>query len=139
MHQFVLVFFDDILVYSSHEETHLKHLEAVLQILLHNKFYANEKKCHFGSTRISYLGHMITWKGVSADLAKIEAMVNWPQPKNITELKGFLGLTGYYRRFVAGYGKIAKPLTELLVSLNGLKQLLKPMRHLKEQLSSCQP
>ncbi|KAL9830623.1 putative nucleotidyltransferase, Ribonuclease H [Arabidopsis thaliana] len=114
LRQFVLVFFDDILVYSSDEETHLKHLEAVLQILLQNKFYANEKKCHFGSTRISYLGHMITGKGVSADPAKIEAMVNWPQPKNITELRGFLGHTGYYRRFVAGYGKIAKPLTELL-------------------------
>jgi len=114
LRQFVLVFFDDILVYSSDEETHLKHLEAVLQILLQNKLYANEKKCHFGSTRISYLGHMVTGKGVSADPAKIEAMVNWPQPKNITELRGFLGHTDYYRRFVAGYGKIAKPLTELL-------------------------
>jgi len=114
MRRFVLVFFDDILVYNLDVETHLKHLEVFLQIRLQNRFYANEKKCHFGCTRISYLGHMITSEGDSADPTKIEAMVKWPQPKNITKLRGFLGLTGYYRRFVAGYGKIAKPLTELL-------------------------
>lgn len=114
LRKFVLVFFDDILVYSPDMKTHLKHLETVLQLLHLHQFYANFKKCTFGSTRISYLGHIISEQGVAADPEKVEAMLQWPLPKSVTELRGFLGLTGYYRRFVKNYGQIARPLTDQL-------------------------
>lgn len=112
--RFLLVFFDDILVYRKTEEEHHEHLRLVLQVLNEHKFYANEKKCEFGQQSVSYLGHVISKKGVSADPEKVEAIKNWPQPKNVTALRGFLGLTRYYRRFVQSYGKIARPLTDLL-------------------------
>lgn len=111
LRKLVLVFFYDILVYSHTMEAHSKYLEAVLEILVQNQFYANKKKCYFGSTKIAYLGHEISAEGVSAGPSKVADMISWQQPKIITELRGFLGLTGYYRRFVAGYGKVAKPLT----------------------------
>lgn len=111
---FVLVFFDDILVYSKNEAEHQEHLKIVLRLLKKHQFYANEKKCVFGQSSVSYLGHVLSSKGVAADPEKIEAMKAWPLPKNVTALRGFLGLTGYYRRFVANYGRIARPLTGLL-------------------------
>lgn len=114
LRKFVLVFFDDILVYSKSEAEHQEHLKTVLGVLRQHQFYANEKKCAFGQSSVSYLGHVIFARGVAADPKKIRAMKEWPQPKNVTALCGFLGLTGYYRRFVASYGKIARPLTDLL-------------------------
>lgn len=114
LRKFLLVFLDDILVYSRDEREHQKHLKMVLHILKEHSFYANEKKCAFAQTEVAYLGHVISKDGVSADPEKIAAMKYWSEPKNVTALRGFLGLTGYYRRFVASYGKIARPLTELL-------------------------
>lgn len=114
LRKFVLVFFDDILVYSRDEKEHQEHLKIVLQVLKAHRFYANEKKCAFGQRRIAYLGHVITKDGVSADPEKVEAMKKWPPPKNVTALRGFLGLTGYYSKFVLSYGRIARPMTELL-------------------------
>lgn len=76
----------------------------MLQVLEQNQFYANKKKCEFSQSEVAYLGHIITGKGVAADPQKVEAMQSWPTPKNIIELRGFLGLTGYYRWFVQGYG-----------------------------------
>ncbi|XP_028780228.1 uncharacterized protein LOC114736538 [Neltuma alba] len=113
LRKFVLVFFDDILVYSSSAQQHLEHLQVVLQILQKHSFYANAKKCFLGQTRIDYLGHIVTRNGVEVVPEKIAAIISWPSPSNVKELRGFLGLTGYYRRFVKNYGLIARPLTEL--------------------------
>ncbi|KAM6589963.1 hypothetical protein CsatA_012568 [Cannabis sativa] len=110
----VLVFFDDILVYSPDEVTHLQHLELVLQTLLQHQFFANRKKCSFGQRRIEYLGHVVSGQGVAVDDTKIKAMLEWPLPTSIKALRGFLGLTGYYRKFVKNYGSIARPLTDQL-------------------------
>ena len=93
---------------------HEKHLGMVFAVLRDNQLFANKKKCVIAHSQIQYLGHQISKKGVEADREKIQSMVSWPQPKGVTELRGFLGLTGYYRSFVKGYGEIAAPLTRLL-------------------------
>lgn len=110
----VLVFFYDILVYSPTLEEHFSHLEQVLDLLRQNKLFAKKSKCSFGLGRVEYLGHVITEHGVSTDPDKISYMVQWPKPKNVKQLRGFLGLTGYYRKFIKHYGLISKPLTDLL-------------------------
>ena len=114
LRKFVLVFFDDILVYSPTLEEHGKHLGRVFEILRDNQLVVKREKCSLAKEEVRYLGHIICVGEVKADPEKIEAMRSWLPPKNIKELRGFLGLTGYYRRFVAGYGQIARPLTELL-------------------------
>lgn len=86
----------------------------MLEILRKNQLFVKKSKCSFGQQQLEYLGHVITGDGVKADPKKIQAMVEWPTPKTIKQLRGFLGLTGYYRRFVKGYGDISRPLTQLL-------------------------
>lgn len=114
LRKFVLVFFDDILVYSRSEAEHLRHVQTVLEILHNNRLFVKRKKCDFGKREVEYLGHIISAAGVQVDQNKIRAMVEWPAPTTITELRGFLGLTGYYRKFVQNYGLHARPLTNLL-------------------------
>jgi hypothetical protein len=114
LRKFVIVFLDDILVYSSSWTEHLEHLRAVLQKLRESKFFAKVSKCSFGQDNIQYLGHIISAQRVSKDPEKTMAMEQWPLPTNATELRGFLGLTSYYRKFVKNYGIISKPLTQLL-------------------------
>ena len=111
--RFVIVFIDDILVYSSSSEEHSEHLRIVLQTLRERQLYAKLSKCQFWLDRVTFLGHVISVEGVSVDLQKIEAVVNWKSPKNVSEVRSFLGLAGYYRKFVEGFSKIAAPLTKL--------------------------
>ena len=114
LRKFAMVFIDDILIYSASWEEHMKHVRMVFEKLKEHQFYLKKSKCVFGRTQLTYLGHVISQRGVSTDPAKTLAMERWPIPTSISELRGFLGLTGYYRRFVKGYGVIAKPLTKLL-------------------------
>ncbi|RVW67435.1 Retrovirus-related Pol polyprotein from transposon 17.6 [Vitis vinifera] len=114
LRKFILVFFDDILVYSPTWELHLNHVRKTLEILKKHSFFVKATKCDFGKQELEYLGHIVTNHGVKVDGKKIEAMIAWPQPTTITELRGFLGLTGYYRKFVRNYGVLARPLTNLL-------------------------
>ena len=114
LRKFVLVFFNDILVFSSDLAAHLVHLRQVLTVLLDNHLFAKRSKCVFGCLEVEYLRHLISGQGVRTDLKKIEAMVNWPVPTSVKALGGFLGLTSYYKKFVKDYGAIAAPMTTLL-------------------------
>lgn len=111
--QFFLVFFDDILVYSLNWEEHMWHLKLLLQVLCDNQLVANKKKCCFAQLSVDYLGHFISQNGVAMDRAKVKCVLQWPVPKNVKWVRGFLGLTGFYRKFIRDYGKLAIPLIEL--------------------------
>ena len=111
--QFVVVFIDDILIYSKTEEEHSQHLEIVLQTLRKHKLYAKLKKCDFWLNKVSFLGHIISGEGISPDPTKIQAVVDWKRPTTVTEVRSFLGLAGYYRRFIKGFAQLAAPLTQL--------------------------
>ncbi|KAL0536475.1 hypothetical protein IC582_025424 [Cucumis melo] len=110
---FVIVFIDDILIYSKTETEHEKHLRMVLQTLRDNKLYAKFSKCEFWLKQVSFLGHVVSKAGVSVDPAKIEAVTGWTRPSTVSEVRSFLGLAGYYRRFVENFSRIATPLTQL--------------------------
>ena len=111
--QFVIVFIDDILIYSGSKEVHEEHLRVVLQILRENQLYAKFSKCQFWLDSIAFLRHVISAEGVYVDPQKIEAIVNWKPPTKVTEIRSFLGLAGYYRKLVEGFSKLAAPLTKL--------------------------
>ena len=114
LRKFVLVFFEDILIYSTSMEMHTEHLQLVFSTLRSHQLFANIKKCIFRQNRIDYLGHVIDAQGVPADPSKIQAMVEWANPSNLRGLCGFLGLTDYYRKFVRNYSSLAWPLTQQL-------------------------
>ncbi|GJY42671.1 enzymatic polyprotein [Tanacetum coccineum] len=116
--KFVLVFMDDILVFSDSWERHLHDLNIVLERLWHNKFYVKLSKCVFGVSEVTYLGHIISARGVEVDPEKIRAIVEWPLPRDLTALRGCFGLTSYYRRFVKNYATIASPFTNMLQADN---------------------
>ncbi|KAK1683988.1 hypothetical protein QYE76_044836 [Lolium multiflorum] len=111
---FVVVFIDDILVYSKSEEEHEQHLETVLETLRHHQLYAKFSKCEFWLEEVGFLGHILSARGIAVDPAKIKTVMEWQAPTTQTEVRAFLGLAGYYRRFVEGFSSIARPMTQLL-------------------------
>jgi hypothetical protein len=114
LYRFVVVFVDDILIYSKNDSDHEEHLRMVLQKLRDNQLYAKFTKCEFWLDEVPFLGHIISKGGISVDLAKVTAIVGWKIPSSVTGVRSFLGLVGYYRRFIEGFSKIAKPMTSLL-------------------------
>jgi hypothetical protein len=110
----VLVFMDDILVYSATIDEHVHLLKQVFNILEKHQFLIKRSKCSFAKTSVDYLGHVISANIVAIDPSKVSVVQLWLTPSNVKQLRGFLGLTGYYRRFIIHYGIITKPLTELL-------------------------
>ena len=100
-------------MYSGSSEEHSEHLRIVLQTLRERQLYAKLSKCQFWLDRVAFLGHVISAEGVSVDPLEIEVVVNWKPTKNVSEVRSFLGLAGYYRKFVEGFSRIAAPLTKL--------------------------
>ncbi|GKA98730.1 putative reverse transcriptase domain-containing protein [Tanacetum coccineum] len=111
--KFVIVFIDDILIYSKNKKEHEEHLKAVLELLKKEKLYAKFSKCEFWIPKVQFLGHVIDSQGIHVDPAKIKSIKDWESPKTPTEIRQFLGLAGYYRRFIKGFLKIAKSMTKL--------------------------
>ncbi|GJW06776.1 putative reverse transcriptase domain-containing protein [Tanacetum coccineum] len=111
--KFVIVFIDDILIYSKSKKEHEEHLRQILKLLKKEELYAKFSKCEFWISRVQFLGHVIDCRGIHVDPAKIESIKDWASPKTPTEIRQFLGLAGYYRRFIEGFSKIAKSMTKL--------------------------
>nr|GEW75046.1 putative reverse transcriptase domain-containing protein [Tanacetum cinerariifolium] len=111
--KFVIVFIDDILIYSPNEEEHANHMRIILVLLRNGKLYAKFSKCEFWIHNVQFIGHIIDSQGLHVDLAKIKAVKNWETPITPTEVRQFLGLAGYYRIFIEGFSKITNPLTKL--------------------------
>ncbi|GKC50206.1 putative reverse transcriptase domain-containing protein [Tanacetum coccineum] len=111
--KFVIVFTDDILIYSKNKQEHKEHLKQILELLKKEELYAKFSKCEFWIPKVQFLGHVIDSKGIHLDPAKIESIKDWASPKSPTEIRRFLGLAGYYRRFIEGFSKIAKPMIKL--------------------------
>ena len=109
--QFVVIFIDDILIYSQSEEEHEGHLRIVLQVLRDHLSYAKFSKCESWFTEVKFLGHMVSASCVSVDPEKVEAVLSWERPKSVFEIRNFLGLAGYYRRFIENFSRLATPMT----------------------------
>jgi hypothetical protein len=112
--KFVVVFIDDILVYSRNEEELEEHLCLVLQKLRDHKLYVKLSKCEFWLKQVAFLGHVVSKGGISVDPSKVQDVLSWKTPMSVSDIRSFLGLAGYYRRFIEGFSKISKPMTELL-------------------------
>jgi hypothetical protein len=107
---FVVVFIDEILIFSKNEEDHDEHLRVVLQKLRENQLYAKLSKCEFWLKEVSFLGHIISEGGISMDPSKVKDVLSWKTSQNVSDIMSFLGLAGYYRRFIEGFSKISKPM-----------------------------
>ena len=114
LRKIVLVFFNDILIYSRSWVAHLQDVDLLLHLLREHKLFVKMSKRSFGMEEVEYLGHIVGREGERVDPKKIQAMQYWPQLKTLKSLRGFLGFTGNYRKFVRNYGRIARPLTQLL-------------------------
>jgi hypothetical protein len=112
--KFVVVFIDDILIYSKNLEDHARHLHVVLQRLRDHRLYAKFSKCEFWLDTVKFLGHTISSNGISVDPSKVQEVLDWKPPKSVHQIYSFLGLAGYYHRFIPDFSRIAKPMIELL-------------------------
>jgi hypothetical protein len=112
--KFTVVFIDDILVYSKSTEDHEEHLRVMLQRLRGHQLYTKFSKCEFWISEVPFLGHVISWEGIVVDPSKVRDVLDWELPKSIHQVWSFLGLAGYYRRFIPNFSKISKPITKLL-------------------------
>ena len=112
--RFVMVFIDDILIYSKTAEEHEQHLRLALEKLREHQLYAKFNKCEFWLSEVKFLGHVISAQGVAVDPTNVELVTNWNQPKSVTQVRSFLGLAGYYRRFIEDFSRITRPMTQLL-------------------------
>nr|GFC80586.1 putative reverse transcriptase domain-containing protein [Tanacetum cinerariifolium] len=112
--KFVIVFIENILVYSKTKEEHEEYLYIVLGTLRQEKLYVKMLKCEFWLGQVAFLGHIVSADGITMDPVKVEAITKWPRPKTVTEVRSLLGLAGYYRRFVEGFSQLALPLTKLM-------------------------
>jgi len=113
LNKFVVVFIDDILIYSRNREDHVDRLRVVLDVLREHQLYGKLSKCEFWLEEVQFLGHVISAKGITVDPSKIEMVLKWERPKTMTEVRSFLDLAGYYKRFVEGFSKKVNPLTQL--------------------------
>jgi hypothetical protein len=114
LEKFVIVFIDDILIYSKNKEDHAKLLRIALQVLREHQLYAKFSKCEFWLDQVEFLGHVISKEGIAINPSKVQSVLDWQAPTNVKEIRGFLGMVGYYRRFIEGFSKIAGPMTKLL-------------------------
>ena len=121
--RFVVIFVDDILIYSQSEVEHEDHLRIVLQLLRDHQLYVKFSKCEFWLAEVGFLGHVVSASGVLVDLGKVDDMMSWERPKSVFEIRSFLGLAGYYRRFIEDFSLLLVPITRLTrkeVSLYGM-------------------
>ena len=109
--KFVIIFIDDILVYSKDEDKHKEHLRIILQTLREHQLFAKFSKCDFWSREVKFLGHVVTTEGIAVDPYKVEAVINWQRPKSVFDICSFMGLAGYYRQFIKNFSSIALPMT----------------------------
>jgi hypothetical protein len=138
--KFVVVFIDDIVIYSKNEDEHVKHLRIVLQRLRDHKLYAEFSKCEFWLDSVKFLGHTISEDGISMDPSKVQEVMDWKPTKSVHQIRSFLGLAGYYRRFIPDFPRMAKPMTELLkkgVKFVWSEECDKAFHTLREHLTSA--
>jgi hypothetical protein len=139
LNKFVVVFIDDILIYSQNEQEHEEHLRKVLQRLRDCQLYAKLSKCEFWISEVLFLGHIINQEGLAVDPKKVAGILDWKAPKDVRGIKSFIGMAGYYRRFIEGFSKIARPMTALLatkVEFKWTPACQKSFESLKEKLTT---
>jgi hypothetical protein len=138
--RFVVVFIDDILIYSETTEEHEEHLRIMLERLRQQKLYAKFSKCEFWKEKVAFLGHVLSAEGIVVDPSKVESLTKWEQSLNMTDVRSFLGMARYYRRFIENFSKIAKPMTELLkynTKFEWLEACEKTFQELKRRLTTA--
>jgi hypothetical protein len=139
LRKYLLVFFDDILMYNKTWDEHLAHLEEVLGFMQAQSSYVKESKCEFGMRELLYLGHIISEQRVQVHQEKIKAILDWPTPKNLTEMEGFFGLCSYYKRFFKGFSQLVAPLTDLTKkgAFHWTEESQQKFEKMKKVMSTC--
>ena len=130
----VVVYFDDILIYSKSEEEHQNHLVEIMRVLKKKKLLGNLKKCTFFFNEVTFLGYVVTVKGIQVDESKVKVVHSWPMPKSIHDVRSFHGLASFYRRFIRNFSSIMAPMTEVELPSNGTPRLKRPLRRSSSSL-----